>query len=266
MAEQATNMFQMRYRPLRPALRKLSLTLFGILVVSGILGCSNSQAPVSQSQESDAASATLAYLDQQYGFVNNRPLRLLLKRVTGRLASAAYGTALETEIGDVDANQFRNYPWQVYVLNTKKPNSFSLGGGVIVLTLGILYETETEAELASVLSHEMAHQILGHTQEALLETSKHEQSAPQASFTLEHELEADTLGLKILHVARYDMRHATHALSIAYRPISGFVPGIPPKWLVLRMANLEQELYAHGSKLPATENSREFNKVRRRLF
>jgi Zn-dependent protease with chaperone function len=215
----------------------------------------------SASVEADASANTMQWLASRYGIISNEPVRHLLVRVTRRLASGLYETALDTEVGGADVRQFHDYPWQVVVLDMDTPNAFSIGAGSILITRGMFLETMSEATLAAVVAHEMSHQILGHTREALSKAIVSE-TTPRAAFTLEQELAADKLSLKLLYVARYNLAHAPQALTIDYRPFFGTVAGMPPAWLTLRMSNMEQQIAGFPPYLPATDSTREFARVR----
>jgi Zn-dependent protease with chaperone function len=209
--------------------------------------------------------STLVWLDDQYGIVRSRDLNRLLSRICRRLGSVAYGAALETELDASDAQEFIDYPWQIFLMKSERPNAFSPGAGVIVITSGMLHQTRTEAQLAAVVSHEMAHQILGHTRKALRKAHESKKEQPEYSYDLREEIDADTLGLKIMHVGRYDLTHALQALSIGYSPVRGHTSGIPEDWLSIRMSNLHQRIDGYGNYLPATQTTREFTRVRKHL-
>lgn len=230
-------------------------------------GCS-SRLP--SSLETEASLATTEWLDQQYGLNASPDLDRLLKRISGRLASAVNGAALERESNEALEGELLEYPWQVYVLRDNEINAFSVGSGIIFLTEGLLKRLRTEAELAAVLAHEMSHQLLGHTREAIAEQrgAVPDQSAgtPTIAYSLDREIEADALSLKLLKVARYDIRHATGPLALGYRESKEGVSGIPPEWISVRMAHMEEKINRIGEYLPATGSSREFNRVQRLLF
>lgn len=52
--------------------------------------------------------------------------------------------------------------YQVFILDEAVPNAFALPGGTILFTRGLYDLLETEAEIAAILLHEMAHVELGH--------------------------------------------------------------------------------------------------------
>jgi len=54
-------------------------------------------------------------------------------------------------------------PYDFVVLNNSVPNAWALPGGKIAINRGLLYELESEAELAAVLGHEAVHAAARHT-------------------------------------------------------------------------------------------------------
>lgn len=48
-------------------------------------------------------------------------------------------------------------PVSIRILQSDVPNAFALPGGLIVVSTGLLHEAESEAEVAGVLGHELAH-------------------------------------------------------------------------------------------------------------
>lgn len=53
-------------------------------------------------------------------------------------------------------------PWTFAVIDSKVPNAFSAPGGYVIVTTGLLAQVESEAQLAGVLAHEVAHVTLRH--------------------------------------------------------------------------------------------------------
>jgi len=124
-----------------------------------------------------------------------------------------------------------------FIVNDPSINAFAMLGGVIGVHTGLILSANSESELASVLSHEIAHitqrhiaRLIGKLQKdsfksylglglALLlarsnpELAKGALMASQAmgaqtvlDFTRENEKEADRVGIKILHKAGFDPR------------------------------------------------------------
>jgi predicted Zn-dependent protease len=116
--------------------------------------------------------------------------------------------------------------YSVTILNSSSVNAFALPDGQIFVTRGLLALANDEAEIASVLAHEMAHIEAQHTiermeqaQSALLASrvvmevlgdKRAAQAAlvsgalSLASFSRKQELEADQIGIKIAARAGYD--------------------------------------------------------------
>jgi predicted Zn-dependent protease len=158
---------------------------------------------------------------------------------------AAYGgpylnqqlDALVTRTVDklVAASERPGMRYRVTVLNSPAINAFALPNGQLYVTRGLLALASDTSELASVLSHEMAHVIARH---AAIRDDQARQAAivsrvvndvlndPQlgalalarskialASFSRGQELEADALGVRIAGRAGYDPYGATRFLS-----------------------------------------------------
>ncbi|SHK61047.1 Putative Zn-dependent protease, contains TPR repeats [Marinobacter antarcticus] len=56
-----------------------------------------------------------------------------------------------------------NLPYEFVVLNSSVPNAWALPGGKIAINRGLLTELEDEAQLASVLGHEIVHAAASHS-------------------------------------------------------------------------------------------------------
>jgi Zn-dependent protease with chaperone function len=54
------------------------------------------------------------------------------------------------------------FEWKIAALSSPIPNAFNLGGGIILVTRGLFTPFSDEGELAYIVSHEMAHQLLHH--------------------------------------------------------------------------------------------------------
>ena len=116
--------------------------------------------------------------------------------------------------------------WTVTVLNNDLVNAFSLPGGYVYVTRGLMALAENEAELAGVMAHEIGHVTARHTAErytqaqlanlglfgiGILTGSQGVASGGGAvaaaalqSFSRDQEFEADQLGVRYLIRAGYD--------------------------------------------------------------
>jgi predicted Zn-dependent protease len=129
--------------------------------------------------------------------------------------------------------------WEVSVVSSPQANAFCLPGGKMVVYTGILPVARTEAGLATVLGHEMAHAVSRHGSQRLLQSTlaqtlltganaslalgdmdprqKMEVMAALGAgtqfgvllpFSRSHESEADEMGLYYMARAGYDPREA----------------------------------------------------------
>ena len=228
-----------------------------------------------------SADKTVGWLVQRYGVVSDPQLEPMIHRVTERLSAAIYRSALENQLSQSQAEQFAGYKWEIIVLDTEAPNAFSAGAGRIVITRGLITSLRNESELAAIIAHEMSHEILGHNTEALAHSaatrsdddtgdeneagkadSRSAPPAPLYSFNPQYEVDADTLGVTILFVARYNTTSALYALTLGYRNGKRSVDDNQAEWARYRAAHLKQMVDQLGERQPATVSTREFNKVR----
>lgn len=122
----------------------------------------------------------------------------------------------------------------VVVLDTPAINAFSLPGGRLYVTRGLVALANDEAEIVSVLAHEIAHVLAKHASqrvyrrkqvqmvqkvvndvvkdEKLMTLSTASSEADLIKFTQSQELEADQLGLTIAKGAGYDAAGAMRFL------------------------------------------------------
>lgn len=133
---------------------RLSRSSMGMLLAALFGGCSvNPPQPVVEiSTSSPAADADLYgelhdVIVQHYGRYENDVLQGLAQRIAEQLAVRS----------QIDQAVFR-----VTILDTPEFNAFSHSGGYIYIERGLLAYLNSEAELAAVIAHELAHLILDH--------------------------------------------------------------------------------------------------------
>lgn len=158
--------------------------------------------------------------------VDSGPELEMVQRVVQRLA-AATGSA------------GRDFDWRVSLVRSDQVNAFCLPGGKIVVYTGILGPANSEAALATVLGHEMAHATSRHGaqrvfQQSLTQTAMvglagsfsdmdyEKQRAIMGAlgagaqygvlmpFSRSHESEADHIGLIYMARAGYDPRESVN--------------------------------------------------------
>lgn len=145
-------------------------------------------------------------LRQQYQLYPNRRINQYVEQIGQRL---------------VANSDRRDIPYKFQVVVSDNINAFAVPGGYIYVTTGLLRAAENEAQLASVLAHEIAHVNERHSVQALrqavlaqgiaetagLDTSTLARIGYQLAVNLprsrEAEYEADRVGLNILQNAGY---------------------------------------------------------------
>jgi predicted Zn-dependent protease len=117
-------------------------------------------------------------------------------------------------------------PWRFTVLDTPQVNAFALPGGYIYITRGLLALASSEAEVASVLAHEIGHVAARHSSQRQGRATMVGLGAALAGiltgsgeiaqignaigagyvqkFSRDQELQADTLGVRYMARANYD--------------------------------------------------------------
>ena len=120
----------------------------------------------------------------------------------------------------------RQGPWTFTVLDSEVVNAFALPGGYVYMTRGLIALAKDEAEVASVLGHEIGHVVANHSRERqtgqtiagllaagvgiflgspeLAELANVGGSAVLAKYSRGQESEADRLGIEYLEGAGYD--------------------------------------------------------------
>jgi predicted Zn-dependent protease len=159
----------------------------------------------------------------------------LVNRVGRRIADAVEKYFTEKNL----ASQLEGYKWEFHVIESKEVNAWCMPGGKVVVYTGILPITKTEAGLAVVLGHEIAHAVAKHGNERMSQAlltqlggaalSEAIKSKPQMTqdlfmaafgvgaqvgillpFSRTQESEADHLGLIFMAIAGYDPHEAVN--------------------------------------------------------
>ena len=189
-----------------------------------------------------------------------------------------------------------------FIVNDPSINAFAMLGGVIGVHTGLILSANSESELASVLSHEVAHitqrhvaRMIGKLQKdsfksylglglALLlarsnpELARGALAVSQAlgiqtvlDFTRENEKEADRIGIKILHKAGFDVRGSTDFFKTLQKG-NRYTVGAAPSFLRThpitseRISDIEDRLTEYPYKQRADDPSFHFVKGKIRVF
>ena len=103
---------------------------------------------ISESQEVQMGQEAAQQVEASLGLVQDEALQSYVQQIGTQLAS-------ESERPEL--------PWRFRVVDDPVPNAFALPGGFIYLTRGMMNLMDSEAELASVLGHEIGHVTARHS-------------------------------------------------------------------------------------------------------
>ena len=215
----------------RLSLRRIALgqLALSVLVVVSLDGCASAPMTdrrqlllVPETQELALGDSSFAELTSSQPASTNDQYIEMVNRVGQRLAAVA---------------QRPDYDWEFHVIASPEQNAFCLPGGKVAVYEGILPICQSEAGLAVVMSHELAHALARHGGERMSQSyavdafgrviSHLNQThqvvsqdqlnraygvASEYGFVLpysrEHESEADHIGLMLMAKAGYDPREA----------------------------------------------------------
>jgi predicted Zn-dependent protease len=128
----------------------------------------------------------------------------------------------------VAQTEMANLPWEFHVVNNPEINAFNIPGGHVYVNTGLIANSDSVAELAGVMAHEIAHGVERHGTEQLTrvyglnilagvllgnDPATYERILAQvigtgtvARFSRGAEREADGLGVRTMYEAGYDPR------------------------------------------------------------
>jgi len=232
----------------------------------------------SPQQDVEIGMQTSREAEQQLPMLNNRRVNNYLDRLGKRLASKAPG---------------EKFPYQFKAVNDASINAFALPGGFLYVNRGLIEAAETEAQLAGVMGHEIAHAALRHgTNQA---TKAYIAQAPLAilggvvgsnsvtgilaqigagfganslllKYSRDAERQADLMGTQILYDSGYDPR----AMAQFFEKLEAEGGSRPPEFFSShpnpenRMTLVTEEIDRLGG-YPANmkSDSREFREIKR---
>jgi predicted Zn-dependent protease len=192
---------------------------------------------VSESQEISIGKEQSAKVVQTIGEYPDPEAQALVRRI-------GMGMAVKSERP--------NLPWEFHLLNDEQVNAFALPGGYIFVTRGIMAYMNDEAELASVIGHEIGHVTARHsaqqmTQQELAQVglvvgmalsptvrgmAAELQQGMQLmflKFSRDDESQADELGFRYMLNDGYDVRAAADMFNTLAR-VSGPPGQRLPEW------------------------------------
>ena len=177
------------------------------------------------------------------GVVNNKPVMLARVKAVSRRLIAQVGAFRP------DAPSWN---WEINVMDTPEINAWCMAGGKIMVYSGLIDKLQpSDAELAALLGHEIAHALREHTREAVSRslgqqlvltglatatgasqsTVQIANAVAQVTYSLPHgreqETEADRMGLELMARAGYEPRAAV----TFFQKLARASPGKGPSWL-----------------------------------
>lgn len=170
----------------------------------------------------------------------------------GDSALQAYVQALGSRIAATSENP--ELPWTFRVVDDPVVNAFALPGGFIYVTRGILAHIDNEAQLATVLGHEIGHVTARHSaaqasQQQLVQLGlvvgvvlkpelERYAGVAQAGlgvlflkYSRDDERQADDLGLRYMQNVEFDPRQAPEVFTMLESVTSAAGGDGPPEWL-----------------------------------
>ena len=199
----------------------------------------NEIALVSESQEIEMGKQAAQEVAQTMGFVNNAGLESYVSGIGMKMAKASERPDL---------------PWEFHVVDDAAVNAFALPGGFIYVTRGLLTSINDEAELATVMGHEIGHVTHRHSVEQMSKAQLAQlglglgsvfspqiaQFAGVASQGLQllflkygrtAESQADELGFRYALNQNYDVREMANVFVTLERVSNEAGGGRVPEWL-----------------------------------
>jgi predicted Zn-dependent protease len=137
--------------PYKRHLKKLSIPIFSFLLIGSLFLSPQSVLSVpfiSLAKEVALGKGADKQIVQQYGIYQDKPLQLYVNSVGQKLVS------------NLSDKIFRHYFFKL--VDSSEINAFALPGGYVYVTRGLMAMLNSEAELAGVLGHEIAHVTLHH--------------------------------------------------------------------------------------------------------
>lgn len=241
-----------------PARSIMAVSLVGLLLTTlwgcetttagGAVGADRSQLLLVSAEQLDAMAAesyaTLKSDASSAGTLNKNPALLQrVRTISSRLEA-------QTRVFRADAP---GWNWEVNLITSDELNAFCLPGGKIMVYSGLITQLDlTDAELANVLGHEIAHALREHAREQMSQAMVAEgaigvgaevfglgegstgaanagyQALLATRFSRTDESEADSIGLELAARAGYDPRAG---ITLWQKMTSASKGGKPPEFL-----------------------------------
>src|SRR3954471_17405091 len=222
------------------------MLIFGAALGAGWLGCARNPvtgkselALVSESQEIQMGQQAAQEVAQTIGLYNDAKATAYVSEVGKRMAAAS---------------ERPNLPWEFHIVEDPSVNAFALPGGFIYVTRGLMGTINDEAELATVVGHEIGHVTNRHSVQQISkqelaqiglgvgsilssDVAKFGQLASAGlsvlflKYSRDAENQADQAGFRYALNQNYDVREMTNVFQTLNRISEGSGGGKLPEWL-----------------------------------
>jgi predicted Zn-dependent protease len=183
----------------------------------------------------DGSSGAVAEIEKEFGVVQDEALIKRVSEIGAKIVVAAERVGPRQIITDrvAPGTEAPKLQFTFKVLNSPEVNAFSIWGGRLYVTKGLLDYVQSDDELAAVMSHEMGHTMRHHLNkqqrieetatnyqlwtivagwlggnsvdlESVLLTSEWVKYAILSKYSVHDEAEADYLGVLYCHAAGYN--------------------------------------------------------------
>ena len=224
-------------------LRRIGVFLVAVVVLGGVAGCETVQTTQSGavginrkqrmlvSEEQVEQGAVEAY-NQEKSKAQSEGKLNADSALTSRVRNVSQRLIPGTAVFRPDAV---NWKWEINTLTTKELNAYCMPGGKIMVYSGLVEQLKlTDAEMAAVIGHEMAHALREHSRERISRMTAQQliiggvaaaagvgdavsglaNQVASVTFQLPHsrdqESEADIIGLELMARAGYDPNAAVN--------------------------------------------------------
>jgi predicted Zn-dependent protease len=112
---------------------------------------------------------------------------------------------------EINLRQGYRFEWEVNVLDKEQVNAFCLPGGKVAVFQGLLRVAQNDAQLATVIAHEIGHALAHHSSERIARKEMDQTGIGviwSKSFDRKEDAEADHIGLFLMTFAGYDPEEA----------------------------------------------------------
>jgi len=221
-------------------------TLFSALAVAALAACATNPATgkrelslVSKNDEVAIGQEEAQKVAASMPILQHQPAQDMVKRIGMDMAKASERPDL---------------PWSFTVLDDPVVNAFALPGGPIFITRGIITHMNSEAELASVLGHEIGHVTARHSASQMSKQQLAQMGLGVASvisptaaqyagiaqqglgllmlkYGRDDEKQADGLGYRYMMKTGWDPRDAVKMFQMLQKTSGGDKEGRPPEWM-----------------------------------